>query len=90
MSLRVISHSPPTGMYMTVKIGSKNRGDLEGLPAHDFAKKACMELGFSARGLSNTPMIYPVNANGEDTAAVAVGQEPIGWFESEYRFTTGI
>lgn len=90
MSLRVIQKTVPTGMYMTIRIGSETRADLEGPQAAAFAKQACMQEGFNARGLSNTPQIYPVNEKGEASGAVAVGQEKLAWFESEYTFTTGL
>lgn len=88
--LRVVVSEPPSGLYKTIRIGSDVRQELEGPGAHDFAKQACMKEGFNARGLSNTPTIYPVNKAGESTDGVALGHEELGWWEAEYRFTTGI
>lgn len=88
--IRVIASEPPSGLYMTIRIGADSRDELDNANARDFAKQECMKQGFNARGLSNTPVIYPVNDKGEATDAVALGQEKVAWWESEFKFTTGI
>jgi hypothetical protein len=90
MALRVVAATPPTGMYMSVKVQGDAYDDLQGAPARDLAKQYCQSQGFLARGLANMPTIYPVNDTGEATEKVAFGLEKRAAFESEFRFSTGI
>lgn len=87
---RVVSASQPAGIYMTVTLGAPTRELLEGSDAMKAAQAVCGQAGFAARGIVDYPLLYPVNAQGETTQAVALGQEPLHEWRGDYKFTTGI
>ena len=90
MALKLLEHTPPTGMKMTLILSGENREELNSRAAVDFAKAKATELGFQVRGQSAVPFVYPVNAAGEATQAVALGQEPIAAWHGEYKLAASI
>ncbi len=90
MALQVVKSSEPTGMYMTVVIGSTNREELDSPEVQKVARAYAMQQGFQPRGLADNPMIYPVNEKGESTDGVVTGTEKLAGWESSFRFCTGI
>lgn len=90
MSLHVVKASEPTGMYMTVVIGSNNREELDSPEVQKVAKAYAMQQGFQPRGLADNPLVYPVNEKGESTDGVVTGTEKLAGWESLFRFCAGI
>lgn len=90
MVLEVVEHSPVAGYKFTIILKSKNRADLDSSKAIEFAKEQAIKIGFQARGLSNTPTIYPVNAAGEVTDKLLSGEDPVDHWRADFKFSTGL
>lgn len=92
MTRCIVPHkcSSATGRQMTVVIAGKNRSDVEGQEAIDFAKAFAQQQGFAVRGIEPTPTIYPVGPDGADDEVtlgkVALGLIPTGGYECEIKF----
>lgn len=83
--MQISRHSDASKTEMTIAIFAEKYDDLLGQEPVKFAHRAAAELGFPIRGMANQPTPYPVNQNKEATDKVAIGLEPIGGYEIEYR-----
>lgn len=90
-TLRLVNDPQAQGIYMTVILAADNDAVLRSPEALAAAKNVAGSKGFNPRAQKPmSPNIYPVDAKGESTGAVALGQEPIHEWRADFEFSTGI
>lgn len=87
MAIRIVEEKTtnPAAQEMFVVLAAPTREELEGTKVIDLAKQVAVTRGFSLRGLSDKPNIYPVDAKGETPDALLLGTVPVAEYWADFR-----
>ena len=90
MPIRLVSSSPPVGQNITITLAADDRSELDGVAGRDFAKQAAVTAGFPVRGISATPMLYPVDEHGNTPPELVTGGVPVKEWRGDFSFSAGL